>query len=73
MVRVPDRADSLLIAMLMHASLSVSMLIFQPPVTGAAYLTWNLALATVLWGVVAATAVLRGRQLSRPPLRTRVA
>jgi uncharacterized protein len=73
MVRVHDRTASLPVAMLMHASLSASMLIFQPPATGSAYLAWNFVLATVLWGVAAATAKLRRRRLSPPPLRTRIA
>jgi uncharacterized protein len=73
MIRVHDHSGSLLVAMLMHASLSASMIIFHPAATGTAYLTWNFVLATVVWGVVAATAVLRRRQLSPPPLRARVA
>jgi uncharacterized protein len=64
MVRVHDRTGSLLVAMLMHASLSASMIIFQPPATGAAFLTWNFALAAVLWSIVAADAVLRRRRFS---------
>jgi len=54
MVWVYDRTESLLVAMLMHASLSSSTLILQPVATGVPYLTWNLVLAAVLWIVVAA-------------------
>jgi membrane protease YdiL (CAAX protease family) len=70
MVWVYDRTESLLVAMLMHASLSASMLIFQSATTsGMAQLTFLLVWAAVLWIVVAAVAVASGGQLSRPPLR----
>lgn len=72
MARVFDQTGSLLVAMLMHASLSASMLIFQPPAAGTAFLAWNLALAAVLWGVVAANGLLR-RRLLPPPLPAPVA
>ena len=68
MVWVYDRTGSLLVAMLMHASLSASTLILQPLATGAPYLTWNLVLAAVLWIVVAAVAVANRGQISHQPL-----
>jgi hypothetical protein len=68
MVWVYDRTGSLLVAMLMHASLSASTLILQPLATGVPYLTWNLVLAAVLWGVVVAIAVINRGQISRPPI-----
>ena len=73
MVWVYDRTGSLLVAMLMHASLSASTLILQPLATGATDLTWNLGLAAVLWVVVAAVAVAQGGHLSRQPLRRQMA
>jgi uncharacterized protein len=73
MVWVYDRTGSLLVAMLMHASLSASTLILQPPLTGAPFLTWNLALTVILWVVVAAVAVANGGQVLRQPLRRRAA
>jgi hypothetical protein len=73
MVWVYDHTGSLLVAMLMHASLSASTLILQPLATGVPYLTWNLVLATALWVVVAAVAVAIRGQISRPPLQTQVA
>jgi membrane protease YdiL (CAAX protease family) len=73
MVWVYDRTGSLLVAMLMHASLSASTLILQPPATGGPFLTWNLVFTAVLWVVVAAVAVANGRHLSRQPLRSRAA
>jgi membrane protease YdiL (CAAX protease family) len=65
MVWVYDHTESLLVAMLMHASLSASTLILQPLTTGAPYLVWNLVLAAVLWLVVAAVAAAHGWHLSR--------
>jgi membrane protease YdiL (CAAX protease family) len=75
MVWVYDRSgESMLLAMLMHASFSASMLIQQP--LGLALvpgLAWNLVLAAALWVVVGAVAVAQGGHLSRQPLRRRVA
>src|SRR5215216_3498452 len=75
MVWVYDRTgESMLLAMLMHASLSASMLIQQP--LGLALvpgLAWNLVLAAALWVVVGAVALAQGGHLSRQPLRRRVA
>ena len=75
MVWVYDRTgESMLVAMLMHAVFSASMLILQP--VGIALvpgLMWNLVLAAALWVVVGAVAVAQGRRLTRQPLRKRVA
>ena len=71
MVRVYDRTGSLLVAMLMHASLTASNVILVPEAQGAHLVVWSLALAAALWIVVAAVAVPSGGQLSRQPLRTR--
>ena len=74
MVWVYDRTGSLLVAMLMHASLTASTLILQPAdVAGMRALTYDLVLAAALWLLIAALAMANGRQLSRPPLRARVA
>jgi hypothetical protein len=75
MVWVYDRTGgSLLVAMLMHASLTASTLILGPlAVSGVPLLTWNLVLAGALWVFVAAVAVAKGGHLSRQPLRRRVA
>jgi membrane protease YdiL (CAAX protease family) len=73
MVWVYDRTASLLVAMLMHASLSASTLILQPPLTGAPFLTWNLAWTAILWVVVAAVALANGGEVLRQPLRRRAA
>ena len=55
MVWAYDRTQSLLVAMLMHAILSASTIVFQP--SPAASLPWNLILAAALWVVVAAVTV----------------
>lgn len=68
MVWVYDQTESLLVTMLMHASLSASTLILQPQATGLPYLTWNLVLAVVLWGVVAVVAMVNRGHRSQPPL-----
>ena len=75
MVWVYDRTgESMLLAMLMHASFSASMLIQQP--LGLALvpgLAWNLVLAAALWVVVGAAALTQRGHLSRQPHRRRVA
>ncbi len=75
MVWVYERSgESMLLAMLMHASFSASMLIQQP--LGLALvpgLAWNLVLAVALWVVVGVVALAQGGHLSRQPLRRRVA
>jgi membrane protease YdiL (CAAX protease family) len=74
MVWVYDRTGSLLVAMLMHVSLTASTLILQPlDVAGMRALTYDLVLAAVLWLLIAALAMTNGRQLSGPPLRQRMA
>ncbi len=69
MVWVYDRTGSLLVAMLMHASLSASMLILGPPaISGVPFLTYCLVSSVAMWVVVAAVAVVNRWQLSRQPL-----
>lgn len=74
MVWVYDRTGSLLLAMLMHASLTAStVFILAPPVTGVPQLAYNLVLTAALWIIAAAVAVANGGHLSRRQLRKRVA
>ena len=61
MVWVSDRTESVLIAALMHASLTASTVILQPPSTGTPFGVWNAALAATLWVAVAAVALGKGR------------
>jgi uncharacterized protein len=70
MVWVYDGTGSLFVAILMHASLTASNVIFVPLAkAGGIGLTWSLVLAAALWVVVARVAVANRRQPSRPPLR----
>ena len=74
MVWVYDRTESLLVATLMHASLTAStVFIFTPVATGASFLIYTSALAGAMWIVVAAVALANSGQLSRRPLQRRMA
>jgi uncharacterized protein len=66
MVRVYERTGSLLVAMLMHASLTSSMLILGPQVSGTDLVAHNLLLGGVLWALVAASARLAQRSPDQP-------
>jgi membrane protease YdiL (CAAX protease family) len=75
LVWVYDRTGgSMLLAMLMHASFSASMLTLEPlglaAVPGS---IWALVLAAAWWAVVGAVAVANHGRLSRRPVRRRVA
>ena len=74
MVWVYDHTESLLVAMLMHASLLASQLIIIPlSLVGVTALTLDLVFAAVLWAVVGAVAVANHGHLTRQPtLRRRV-
>ena len=54
MVWVHDHTGSLLVAMLMHASLTTSMVVLQPLVAGMPVVTYVLTFAAALWIVVGA-------------------
>ena len=74
MVWVYDRTGSLLVAMLMHGSLTATQLILMPlPAPGMSLLTSILAWAAALWIVVAMIAVATRWQISRRPLRRQTA
>lgn len=61
MVWVYERTGSLLVAMLMHASLTASTLILQPlAISGEALLICDAASSAAWWVVVAAVAVIKG-------------
>ena len=76
MVWVYERTNgSLLLAMLMHASLTAFTFILCPSgsIRGG-LVTYGFAYAAALWVVVGAVAVAQGGHLSRqPPLQRRVA
>jgi membrane protease YdiL (CAAX protease family) len=62
MVWVYDHTESLLIAILMHASLVATVMIIEPPLTGDELLIYILGRGAVLWVIVAAVTVSnRGR------------
>lgn len=70
MVWVLDRTESLLIVMLMHASLTASTLfIFKPSAIGEDLSIYYLVLTIALWGVYAAIATATGRRRARGSLQ----
>jgi hypothetical protein len=70
MVWVYDRTASLLVAMLMHGSLTATQLIFMPPPSsGMTLMISILVWAGALWIVVAIIAVGRRWQIAGPPPR----
>jgi membrane protease YdiL (CAAX protease family) len=74
MVWVYDNTGSLLVAMLMHASLVMFWLVATPRgITSVPQMIWYVAWAAVLWLVVGVVAAVRGRRPSPHPLRTQVA
>lgn len=68
MVWVYDRTGSLLLAILMHASLLACTIIFASVATGVAFLVCSFAVAAALWVIVAAVVVANGAKLSRDQL-----
>lgn len=63
MVWVYQRTESLLVAILMHASYIFSTLfVLAPPTTGASFLVYSGAFVATLWIVVALVAVVRARR-----------
>jgi membrane protease YdiL (CAAX protease family) len=74
MVWVYERTGSLLLAMLMHASLNIFWLLSMPlALTGVQNVIWYLVWAAVLWIVVAAVAVANHQRFSWRSLRSPVA
>jgi membrane protease YdiL (CAAX protease family) len=61
MTWVFDRTGSTLVAILMHASLTTSMLLFGSTATGDAAVVYDAVFAGVLWAVVLASRALRSR------------
>ena len=67
MVWVYDRTDSLLVAILMHASLtSTTVVILLPPSTGTSLIAYYLVLATGLWAVVGVVTAINRSQHRQP-------
>jgi membrane protease YdiL (CAAX protease family) len=69
MVWMYDHTNSLLLAMLMHASATASMLILQPfGISGVMLLTYVLGLGVGYWTILGVVAVARRGRFARPPL-----
>jgi hypothetical protein len=65
MVWVYDRTESLLLSVLMHASLMGSLNALVPAdLTGMTLLTWILAWAAALWLIVGTGALIQSRRRS---------
>lgn len=74
MVWVYDRTESLFVAMLMHVSLTASLLILNPlDISGVHLQAYSFALAAAVWVVVAAVSVANRKEISRQPLRRQAA
>lgn len=70
MVWLYERTGSVFLAMLMHASLTASVLILDPSgLAGTALLGYSFALAAVVWAAVALVGRRNGWQLSQSPLK----
>ncbi len=71
MLWVYDHTDSVLLAILMHASLIAFWQFFMPAgLAGMPFVIWYLAWAIALWAVVAVVAIAGARQPVRPRLLT---
>ncbi|MEW6403145.1 MAG: CPBP family intramembrane glutamic endopeptidase [Chloroflexota bacterium] len=74
MVWVYDRTESLLVVMLMHASLVASQVILMPAtISGIPLLIYILIWAAALWIAVGCVGVAHRGQLSQKPLQSRTA
>jgi len=74
MVWVYDRTESLMICVLMHASLMASLNALVPgALSGTALLTWILAWATALWVVVAARTAIKNSILLKQSAQKQMA
>ena len=73
MVLVYDRTESLFLAMLMHVSLTATILILTPQTTGIRLVAYGLAFAMAIWLIIAGVSAADRRHLARRPLRRRAA
>jgi uncharacterized protein len=68
MVWMYDQTNSLLLAMLMHASATASMLILQPfGISGVMLLAYVLGLGAVYWTIVGVVALATHGRFARRP------
>jgi membrane protease YdiL (CAAX protease family) len=69
MVWIYDRTKSLFLVILMHASLTASILIFPPrQVTAVQIVTYDLILSVILWLIVAILAIIPKENFAEKPL-----
>jgi len=74
MVWVYDRTESLLVSVLMHASLMAGLSALVPAeLSGPNLLTWIFSWAAVLWVVVGVFAIATSNRLSKQPARKQMA
>ena len=73
MVWVYERTQSLFVGMLMHVSLTASLIILRPVATGMALVVYELVWAGTLWAIMATIAVKARRRPSLYPIRRREA
>jgi CAAX protease family protein len=73
MVWAYERTQSLLVGMLMHVSLTASLIILRPAATGMALVVYELVWAGTLWAIMTTTAVQSRRRPSPQPLQRREA
>jgi membrane protease YdiL (CAAX protease family) len=74
MVWIYNRTESLLVSVLMHASLMAGLSALVPAeLSGTTLLTWILSWAAALWVVVGVAALVTGRRLSGQPVQKQVA
>ena len=71
MVWVYDCTESVLLAMLMHASLTASQVIFASLATAVPLFTYTLVFGAVVWLVIGVVALAQGGHLTRQPLLRR--
>ena len=65
MVRLYERTGSLLLGIIMHASLTTSMILLGPPISGIRSVVYNLAFAAILWVLVVLTLRVDGVRAQR--------
>lgn len=74
MVWVYDQTESVLVSILMHASLMAGLSILVPTeLVTTTLLTWILTWAVALWSIVVASAMSKRRLFSQQPARKRIA
>ena len=71
MVWAYDSTESVLLAMLMHASLTASQVIFASLATAVPLFTYTLVFGAVVWLVIGVVALAQGGHLTRQPLLRR--